>query len=120
MTLDPRPVEVNTWLLFAWYALLVLVFPETSKEYDVDALLLPMLVDPMKELAPLCVEELLNVVFPVDVRDVVVSARRLAVPNVCVRSPPAVRLPRVPTLVRELLVTPDPKAVDVKTWLPPK
>ena len=92
--------------------------PDTSNEYDADAAL-PTPVGPTRALDPLCVEELLNVAIPVAERDVAVSVCMLVLPDVCVRLPPTVRLPSVPTDVSEQLAMLEPNVVDDSTWLPP-
>jgi hypothetical protein len=79
------------------------VFPDTSNGYEVD-MLFPTPVAPVRLLLPP-----LSVAVPDVVREVVtVVVLKLAVPDVCVRLPPIVKLISVPTDVRELEVTPFP------------
>lgn len=69
---------------------------------------MPTPVAPVKAFAPA------SVVVPVEEREVTVVPRKVLVPDVCVRLPPIVILLGVPMDVRELLLIPVPKLVDVK------
>lgn len=81
---------------------------------------MPMLVTPIMDVASLCVAEPVMMVVPEHVNDVTaVVACKLAEPNVCVTSPPIVRLLGVPMDVRELLVTVDPNEVEPSARLFP-